>query len=158
MNPRDKVEMEGDAVKRVSFSVPGRPFGKQRPKFRNAGKFTQTYTPKETVSYENLVKLMYQEAARGKRFADDDMLDMRVIAYFEIPASTSKKRRKLMLEHKERPTVKPDLDNIIKVIKDALNGVAYKDDKFVVDEQTRKFYSENPRVDVTIRRVSPGDI
>lgn len=149
---------EDEPMKAIRFTIPGTPKGKGRPRFARVGKYVRTYTPEETANYENLVKLMYQEAARGKRFADDDMLDMRVIAYFEIPVSTSKKRRKLMLEHKERPTVKPDLDNIIKVVKDALNGVAYKDDKFVVDEQTRKFYSEKPRVDVTIRRVSPGEM
>lgn len=150
--------MEGDAMQSIRFSVPGLPFGKQRPKFTKAGEFTKTYTPKETVSYENLVKTIYQNVAKGKRFADEDMLDVRIIAYYEIPQSTSKKRRKLMLEHKIRPTKKPDWDNIGKIICDSLNKIAYHDDSAVVDSQVRKFYSENPRVDVTIRKISPGEI
>ena len=153
--------MEGQAeeiMKQIKFSVPGQPFGKQRPRVVHNGNFSKAYTPKETVNYENLVKLMYTQAAKGRMFSDDAMLDVRVIAYYEIPKSTSKKRRKLMLEHKIRPAKKPDWDNIGKAICDSLNLVAYHDDSAVVDAQVRKFYSENPRVDVTIRRIDPGEI
>lgn len=153
--------MEGQAeeiMKQIKFSVPGQPFGKQRPRVVHNGNLSKAYTPKETVNYENLVKLMYTQAAKGRMFPDDAMLDVRVIAYYEIPKSTSKKRRKLMLEHKIRPTKKPDWDNIGKAICDSLNLVAYHDDSTVVDAQVRKFYSENPRVDVTIRRINPGEI
>lgn len=38
-----------------------------------------------------------------------------------------------MLEHRIRPTVKPDLDNVAKLIYDALNGVAWYDDNAIVD-------------------------
>ncbi len=149
---------EDDAMRQIKFSVPGQPFGKQRPKFSRAGQYVKTYTPDETVSYENLVKLMYQQTAKGRMFKDEDMLDVRVIAYYEIPKSVSKKKRKLMLEHKIRPAKKPDWDNIGKIICDSLNKVAYHDDAAVVDAQVRKFYSEQPRVDVTIRVVRPNEI
>lgn len=150
--------VEGEAMKSIRFSIPGQPMGKQRPRVVHNGSFSQAFTPKETVSYENLVRVMYREAARGKRFADEDMLDVRVIAYYSIPKSTSKKKRKMMLEHKIRPGKKPDWDNIGKIICDSLNTVAYRDDSSIVDAQVRKFYSENPRVDVTIRRIDPGEI
>ena len=150
--------VEGEAMKSIRFSIPGQPMGKQRPMVVHNGSFSQAFTPKETVSYENLVRVLYREAAKGKRFADEDMLDVRVIAYYSIPKSTSKKKRKMMLEHKIRPGKKPDWDNIGKIICDSLNTVAYRDDSSIVDAQVRKFYSENPRVDVTIRRVDPGEI
>ena len=79
------------------------------------------------------------------------MFDVRVIAYYGIPKSASKKKRRLMLEHKLRPTKKPDWDNIGKIICDSLNKIAYHDDSAVVDAQVRKFYSETPRVDVLIK-------
>lgn len=150
--------VEGEAMKSIRFSIPGQPMGKQRPRVVHNGSFSRAFTPKETVSYENLVRVMYREAAKGKRFVDEDMLDVRVIAYYSIPKSTSKKKRKLMLEHKIRPGKKPDWDNIGKIICDSLNTVAYRDDSSIVDAQVRKFYSENPRVDVTIRRIDPGEI
>lgn len=145
--------IENEVMRQINFSVPGQPFGKQRPKFSRAGAYVKTYTPDKTVNYENLVKLMYHQAANGKMFSDDAALDVRIIAYYEIPKSTSKKKRKAMLEHKVRPTKKPDWDNIGKIICDSLNNVAYHDDSAVVDSQVRKFYSENPRVDVTIRKI-----
>ena len=118
----------------------------------------KTYTPKETTSYENLVKLFYNEAAKGKMFPEGAMLDVRIIAYYEIPKSTSKKKRREMLEHRIRPTKKPDWDNIGKIVCDSLNLVAYHDDSAVVDAQVRKFYSETPRVDVMIKVVGPDQI
>lgn len=151
-------KVEDDVMRQIKFSIPGQPFGKQRPRVVNRGSFSKAYTPKETVSYENLVKLMYQQAAKDRMFKDGDMLDVRIIAYYEIPKSTSKKKRKEMLEHKIRPTKKPDWDNIGKIVCDSLNKIAYHDDSAIVDAQVRKFYSEQPRVDVTIRVIGPNEI
>jgi Holliday junction resolvase RusA-like endonuclease len=137
----------------ISFSIPGQPFGKQRPKFSRAGSYVKTYTPKETTSYENLVRLMYSQEAKGRMFPEDAILDVRIMAYFEIPKSTSKKKKVLMLERRIRPAKKPDWDNIGKVICDSLNTVAYHDDSAVVDAQVRKFYSLIPRVEVTIKNI-----
>jgi hypothetical protein len=137
----------------IRFTIPGKPFGKQRPRVVNRGKFSTAYTPKNTVQYENLVKLYYEQAAHGEMFPEDAMLDVRIFAFYEIPKSTSKKRRADMLANKIRPTKKPDFDNIGKIICDSLNLVAYHDDSSVVDAQVRKFYSEQPRVVVSIKTI-----
>ena len=55
-----------------------------------------------------------------------------------------------MIDRLIRPTRKPDFDNIGKVICDALNGIAYRDDAQIVDALVRKFYSDTPRVIVEI--------
>ncbi len=138
----------------MKFTIPGTPFGKQRPRVVHNGNFSKAYTPKETVSYENLVKTSYSDIARGRKFQDDAMLDVRIIAYYPVPKSVSKKKRKEMLEHKIRPAKKPDWDNIGKIICDSLNQIAYRDDAQIVDSQVRKFYSENPRVEVIIKEVA----
>ena len=137
----------------VKFTVPGNPFGKQRPRVVNRGKFSSAYTPKETVQYENLVKMCYREVAGDKMFSDDAMLDVRILAYYDIPKSTSKKKRAMMIGKEIRPTKKPDGDNIAKAICDSLNLVAYHDDSSVVDMQVRKFYSEHPSVEFIIRTI-----
>lgn len=147
-----EITEDGD-MKSIKFTVPGNPFGKQRPKFARMGAYTKTYTPKKTTQHEKEVAECFLEVARGRRFKEKEPLDIRIIAYYPIPQSTSKKRRKEMLEHRIRPTVKPDLDNVAKLIYDALNGVAWYDDNAIVDTQVRKFYSDTPRVDVFIRAV-----
>lgn len=77
----------------IRFTIPGKPFGKQRPRVVNRGKFSTAYTPKETVEYENLVKLYYSQTAHGYMFPDDAMLDVRIFAFYEVPKSASKKKK-----------------------------------------------------------------
>lgn len=129
----------------INLTIPGEPCAKGRPKFWNG----HTTTPKKTVNYEVLVKELFmiskQDKLEGQLVADID-------AYFSIPQSKSKKI-KLDMEHNTiRPTKRPDLDNIQKIILDALNGLAYNDDSQVVSIRANKLYSNNPRVEVYIRR------
>jgi Holliday junction resolvase RusA-like endonuclease len=119
------------------------------------GGYASAYTPKETVSYENLVKYTYQ-AEVGKTFDTDIPLRVLIVALYEIPQSTSKKRANLMRTGEIRPTKKPDTDNIAKIICDSLNGIAYHDDAQVVDLKVAKYYSDTPCVTVTIEEVT-GD-
>ena len=136
---------------KVKFTVLGEPQGKGRPRFRNAGKFVQTYTPKETVNYENLVRLEYRRQCRDFKFSKDTPLDVRITAYLAIPKSASKKKAQLMRDRKIRPMKKPDFDNVGKIVCDSLNEIAYYDDAQIVDAQVRKFFSDDPRVVVTIQ-------
>lgn len=136
----------------VCFTVHGEPKGKGRPRFnRTTG---HAITPMDTVNYESLVHLEYMRQCGDRRFPDDAMLEMRVKAYYAIPKSKSKKMKTLMREGAVRPTKKPDQDNIIKIVADALNGVAYRDDVQIVDCLCRKFYSDVPRVEVRILEAS----
>ena len=141
---------------KVSFTVLGEPQGKGRPRFRQINGHVSTYTPDKTSSYENLVKIEYERQCCGLRFDDKDQLDMRIYAYYQVPASASKKKKALMLEGALRPSKKPDVDNVVKIIADSLNGVAYKDDVQIVYTIVRKFYSDTPRVKVVIQSVSPS--
>lgn len=139
---------------KVRFTIPGEPQGKGRPRFAKVGSYVRTYTPDKTAAYENLVRLEYESQCNGLRFDDNDILDMRIFAYYGIPKSASKKMKALMLEGAIRPSKKPDMDNVVKVIADSLNKIAYKDDTQIVDAMIRKFYSDTPRVDVVIQRVA----
>lgn len=133
---------------KVKFTILGEPTGKQRPRVTRAG---VAYTPKDTVQYENLVRVEYRRQCNDYRFPDDSPLDLRITAYYGIPKSASKKKRQQMADFQIRPLKKSDWDNIGKIIADSLNEVAYKDDVQIVDAQVRKFYSDRPRVVVTIQ-------
>ncbi len=136
---------------KVRFTVLGEPQGKGRPKFSKRGDFVVTRTPDETVIYENLIQTEFLRQCGNVRFNDNDYLDMRIMAYYSIPSSASKKKRRMMIEKEIRPTKKPDADNIIKVVADSLNQVAYRDDSQIVDTMIRKYYSEQPRIEVVIQ-------
>ena len=134
---------------KVEFTILGEPQGKGRPRFSKVGNYVRTRTPDETVLYENLIRTEYQRQCGSVRFPDNEPLDLRIMAYYTIPASASKKRE--MEEKIVRPTKKPDWDNIGKVVADSLNRIAYRDDAQVVDSEVRKFFSTRPRVEVSIQ-------
>lgn len=147
------LQEEPDHTKQVCFAVPGEPKGKGRPRFQRAGGFVKTFTPEDTAVYENLVRLEYQNQTGGFMFPDGSELEMRIAAFYSIPKSASKKKRTMMIEGRVRPTKKPDMDNVVKVIADSLNNLAYHDDTQIVDCTVRKFYAEVPRVEVQITQI-----
>lgn len=146
-------------VEVIQFTVYGEPQGKGRPRFvarhnpATQKSFGQAHTPEKTIVYENLIRTEYSLQTKNFRYPDDAMLDMRIMAYYGVPKSVSKKKKALMLEGKIRPTKKPDMDNVMKVVADSLNQVAYKDDTQIVDAQCRKFYSVKPRIEVIIKQI-----
>lgn len=134
----------------LHFTIPGSPKGKGRPRFHRIGNFVSTYSSKETVLYENLVRSCFIEAYPNTFFDKDTPLSMTVIAFMDIPTSISKKKRQQMLDWIIRPIKKPDSSNILKAIEDGLNTVAYNDDTQIVTHHVYRFYSANPRVEVYI--------
>lgn len=130
---------------KIQFTIPGEPKAKQRPRVTKAG---ITYTPKKTVEYENWVKQCYIMDHFNLQLGGQ--LKATIIAYFTIPKNKSKKVKEQMIAGEIRPTKKPDLDNIVKIVLDSLNGLAYEDDKQVVELNISKYYAEKPRVEVVL--------
>lgn len=117
----------------MKFIVEGKPQGKARARTfynRQRGKM-QSMTPQNTVDYENLVRWSYKAA--GGTYYDKTPLNVSVRAIYDIPVSFSKVMRKSATEGKIKPCKKPDSDNIAKAILDALNGVAYRKNYFIVN-------------------------
>jgi len=138
-----------DCVTAISITIPGEPKGKERPRYSK--KIKRVYTPEDTSQYEQRIKTIYrQQYGICPVFHKDAQLDMRIKAFYGVPQSDSAKVRMDKLLGTIRPTKKPDWDNIGKIVADALNKVAYHDDAQIVDAMTRKFYSETPRVEITI--------
>jgi Holliday junction resolvase RusA-like endonuclease len=135
----------------IALTIPGEPCGKGRPKFCKVGKFARAYTPPGTRVAESNIVAVFQT-----RYPDFTPLDgpmaMSVIAYMSVPASASAKARVAMLAQRTWPTKKPDADNILKLVADALNGLAYVDDKQIVTAKFHKVYSDRPRLEIYITR------
>lgn len=133
----------------IHLTIPGRPMAKQRPRVLRNG---ITYTPKETMNYETLVKQLY--ITEHFRVRLQGPIKVTITAYIPIPKNVSKKKRQLMIDGIIRPEKRPDWDNIGKIITDALNQVAYEDDKQIVDARVTKMYSEEPRVEVELEEIA----
>jgi len=136
----------------VTFIVEGEPQGKGRHRTTKKG---ITYTPDKTVLYENWVKVCYQSRTINKTL--EGPLAMYIDAYYTIPKSKSKKIKEQMRKGILRPQKKPDSDNIAKAILDSLNGIAYKDDAYVVDLTVRKYWADEGFVKVRLEELEPEE-
>ncbi|WCM71327.1 RusA family crossover junction endodeoxyribonuclease [Clostridium perfringens] len=116
--------------------VVGKIRGKARPRVCRG----HAFTPKDTVQYEKLVRDCYKK--QDGRYLEGSIKAL-IIAYYKIPKSYTKKRVQVIRDGLEKPTKKPDADNIGKVILDSLNGVAYKDDSQIVELRVIKRYTED---------------
>lgn len=126
-------------MKSYTFEVTGEIVGKARPRMNTyTGK---AYTPTKTKNYEYLVKQSFL-----LKYPNAEVLEGRasvsILALFQVPKSTSKKNSEKMLNKQISPTKKPDIDNIAKIVLDALNKLAYKDDTQVVDLNIAKAYAD----------------
>ena len=135
----------------IFFTVP-QVSGKGRPRFARQGTFIKTYTDAKTLTYEKSIQT-YAKQAMGST----SPLIGAVAAYLHIgipiPPSYSKTRQKACIEGIERPTKKPDIDNIVKAVLDGMNGIVYLDDKQVVDLHLTKVYSETEGIDIMVKEI-----
>lgn len=137
----------------LNFEVIGKPFGKQRPRVTTRGRFARAYTPKKTADYEKLVRESFYNSLDNKYYKLDGPIEAFIDGVFEVPKSTSNKKREEILSNTTYYTKKPDSDNIAKSILDALNELAYDDDSQVSILHTTKVYGETAKVKVRLKQI-----
>lgn len=110
------------------FKVPGRLAGKGRPRATVIGGKARMYTPAATASAEDRVREAWR--AEGCPYLGEGALSIEVRLYEQRPAGhfTSKGALSAAGKRKLYPAHKPDLDNVLKLVGDALNGCAWRDD------------------------------
>lgn len=132
---------------KYQFEVPGEIVGKERPR---VNMYTgRVYTPGKTKDYEFLIQ-QYFKMKYPRYEMLEGRLSINIIAYLKIPKSTSKAKVEEMLENKISPTKKPDIDNIIKIVLDALNKMAFRDDSQVTKIEVEKIYGPVEKIKVKI--------
>lgn len=117
------------------------------------------YIRRHVVMYDpEKVKKFKKELSQIARlhYRDDPLdgaLEVEISFYRPVQKSLSKKERARRLSGEHRPTVKPDLDNYIKSALDGLNGILWADDARIVDLYAHKYYSDRPRIEITVREL-----
>lgn len=135
----------------IYFVVPGQPVGKGRPRASSRGGFVRMYTDAKTLSYE--AAIAHQATfAMSVWSVFDTAISLRVVAFYAIPGSWSKRKQMQALNGELIPG-KPDLDNVAKAVLDACQGVIYQDDKQVIKLIAEKRYSYDPRIEVYAHEV-----
>lgn len=133
----------------INFHVPGKPQGKGRARsylMRN-GKIGHV-TPDKTRTYEGIIRTQGMVAMTGQA-ASENPIALTLTIVLPIPDSWPAWKRTLAEAGELLPTTKPDSDNVEKAVKDALNGVVWRDDAQVVSGDKNKFY-ERPGLTVGV--------
>ena len=131
------------------------PRGQKRDRIGTLGGHARSYKDAEQASYETTMRalLSYNKPSR----LIEGPVNVSIICFLPIPSAWSKKKKREASQpiplSRIRPTVKPDADNIAKQALDCMNGLIYRDDKQVVGLEVRKWYSTEPRWEITVEEV-----
>ena len=133
----------------IELIILGEPVAQQRPKFNSYTK--KAHDPIKSKNYKLFVGHEAKLQHQGPLI--DCPIRVEIDVYRKNNKGTSKKEIARREKKLSMPTVKPDIDNYVKGIKDALNGVIWVDDNLVIELEAKKYYSVNPRIEVRIKEL-----
>lgn len=141
--------------KTFEFVVPGEVIGQGRPRAFNLKGHIRMYDPDKSRDYKS--KINMYAFSRMKALGMDKLQEadgkgfrVKITAYFAPPKSYSKKKYSQAMAGEIRPTKKPDCDNIIKAVLDALNNVFWEDDRLVSSVYLTKEFLYQPQLRVSV--------
>jgi Holliday junction resolvase RusA-like endonuclease len=122
------------------------PTAKGRPRVSIVNGHARAYTPAKTAHAETAIAYHIRNNYVGQEgFGKDKPLSLTATFYLEKPRSASKR-----VKH---PTHRPDLDNYVKLLLDALNKYLIPDDSQIVDMRVNKCFGTPPRIELTIKEI-----
>ncbi len=130
----------------IEITVPGVPIAKKRPRFfirRNPGR--GKILGAQNIQQTEEGRFLFSVQQQYKKSPLESPIVLHAVFSMPIPKGTSRKKAALMESEWIRHTKKPDLDNLLKFVKDCLNGVVWKDDSQVWKVVARKEYSRTPQ-------------
>lgn len=132
---------------RQEFWISTIPSGQARPRFARMGKFVKTYDPAQSKGYKLDIKYQVMDAhpikMQGPLTMKVDFMMPRPKAHY---GSKGLKQNAPFYHEK-----KPDIDNLIKAICDALTGILWDDDTQISVLLATKKYSEVPGIKIYIQ-------
>lgn len=128
---------------RITFKIPG-----TIVPWARAGKRGHVqFTPAKQRSFMNVVRGSAHDAMDDRKPVEGPV-SLKVVAVYPWPKSTTKKRRADPAGAWK--TTKPDDDNIGKLVRDCLNGIAFVDDAQVCQSASWKVFGERPGLTVSV--------
>ncbi len=131
------------------FTVPGTPQQWRRARTQKGRYFVDA----QTLAYKEKIALYARQA--GVELLEGPVR-MTLVCYWQSRKPDLKKNPRTI----EWMDKRPDIDNILKVYLDALQGIAFFDDGQVVNVDARKFRArqgDEARVQVSIHQISRGN-
>ena len=124
----------------MKITIKGQPKSQKRHRTSGHRRYDPSANDKKTIRTQ-LLTIKPPSPLQGK-------FGVVIRAYFETPTSWSDKKRE---DHEGCFRAKtPDVDNIEKILFDAMNDYILADDKMIVYSSVSKYYSVNPRTEIEI--------
>lgn len=139
---------------RIEIVVPIEPKAQKRARHGVVNGRAIAYTDsKQRTEASKLHALLYEHRPSTPW---DGPVILGVKAYLPIPASKAGKWKVAAESGAIRPTTRPDLDNLLKMLKDVMSGIFWKDDRQVVEylPGTGKYYGRIPRWEIVVESLS----
>lgn len=149
---------------RIAFKLPGEPKGKGRPRavakirILPSGQpeaYVQLVTPADTREEEARLRAAFRRAHPDHRPWSGPVL-LRFTAVFETPKGFNRKLKEAAARGELYAIKRPDKDNIEKLITDALNGVAFRDDQQVMGGGVKR-YGSPARLEISLEPLSGAE-
>lgn len=121
------------------------PIGSPRPRFRNTGRYVQTYMPASYTKHKDFIREQMPNVLLNGN------LKVTLSFYFKVPKSWSNRKKLLAIGQYKR--TKPDIDNLIKTVLDAANDHLWKDDNQIVEIHSFKQYAEESKIILEVEEV-----
>lgn len=145
----------------ILLRVDGPPTGKGRPRFDGRARAKRdgtlqrgrTFTPQATIDAEERIRRAWALAGRPR--LPDEPLSLALEIVVERPDSHWRRDGTLgaVGQRSSWPTTKPDLDNVLKLVADALNEHAYRDDAYIVEARAVRRWANAGEGEYTIVRL-----
>lgn len=153
----------------MKIIIPGIPQAKMRHRLSNRGGFARMYDPQEKEKRKlkselaaALLKIKLDKnqeiAMEASNLTNSEFFFLDVCFYVPYPKSVAKGKRNAMLWGLIRPNLKPDLDNLLKFLCDAANGILFADDCKIVESSQKEYFSDKPRTEIVIMAKKQMDV
>mgnify|MGYP001030654554 CR=1 FL=1 len=120
--------------RKIEFDIAGEPVAQGRPRFSKVGRYVKTYDPAKSREAKRHVRYAAKQIM-GDELPLSGPIHMRAEFGIMMPKSMARKRSP---REREWRVKKPDLDNLLKLVKDACSTIVYLDDNLVVQVTARK--------------------
>lgn len=140
---------------RIRIEVPGPPRALERNRHRVIQRgplppMAVSYLPAKSRNNQAIIRDFAQQAMRG-RPPINTMAELRIVAFMPIPESFSRpKKARAGADQEVRPAGRPDADNLLKQVGDAIEGVVIRNDMRFTDVAIWKRYSDRPRLVIIV--------
>jgi Holliday junction resolvase RusA-like endonuclease len=127
------------------------PSPKERPRMAKGG---QVYNTQRTAKAEKDIRFLIQsEVSKKQIHITDKPVIVKIRFNYEYPKKLSQEKRLLADLEMLYKSTRPDLDNLAKLVLDAMNGLIYFDDGQVCKLVCEKRYSKQEGIELKVMEI-----